>query len=149
LEATTKHLDAAADADVPPRSWADIVSACAVVCQELVPTARVALRVVDDAAMRRLNREFRGLDHPTDVLAFPADSADGSVGDIAVNWQAAQRQAAEHGHPPAAEAVALFTHGLLHLVGFDHDSEAARRRMDIRTYELCKTAGFEVKSFGH
>jgi len=99
--------------------------------------------------MQRLNREYRGLDYPTDVLAFPAASGDGSVGDIAVNWQAAQRQGAEHGHPPVAEAVALFAHGLLHLVGFDHDSEAARRRMDARTYQLCKTAGFEVKSFGH
>jgi len=125
------------------------VAACAVICQELLPAARVALRVVDDRAMQKLNRQYRGIDAPTDVLAFPNAAGDGQAGDIALNWQAARRQAAEHGHAPQAEAIALFAHAMLHLVGFNHDDEPARRRMDARTHELCKTAGFEVKSFGH
>lgn len=149
MEIETKQLEAAADVDVPPRSWADIVSAATIICEKLLPGSYVALRAVDDAAIRRLNREFRGSDTATDVLAFPADEADASAGDIALNWQAAVRQARHHGHSPQAEAVALVTHALLHLAGHDHDSEPARRLMDARTRELCNLAGFEVKSFGH
>jgi rRNA maturation RNase YbeY len=149
LEIKTKQLDAAADVDVPPRSWADIVSAATMICEELLPGSCVALRAVDDQAMRLLNREYRSIDSATDVLAFPDDDASANAGDIALNWQAAVRQARRHGHCPEAEAVALITHALLHLAGFDHDSDAARRRMDLRTLELCNLAGFEVKSFGH
>jgi len=125
------------------------VSACAEICQKLLPEGRVALRVVTDSAIRRLNRDYRGLDAPTDVLAFPNPGGDGHAGDIAINWQAATRQALRHGHSSQAEAVALFAHGLLHLVGFDHEDQVSRRRMDRRTYELCKAVGFEVKTFGH
>jgi probable rRNA maturation factor len=149
LETTTKHLDAAADADVPPRSWADIVSACAEICQQLMPGGRVALRVMNDGTIRRLNREYRGVDAPTDVLAFPDAGGDGHLGDIALSWQAARRQARQHGHSPEAEAVALFAHGLLHLAGFSHEDQTTRRRMDRRAFELCKAVGFEVKAFGH
>lgn len=125
------------------------MSACTAICGDLLPEARVALRIMGDGAIRRLNRDFRGVDAPTDVLAFPSPDGDGQIGDIALNWQAARRQALAHGHSPEAEAVALFAHGLLHLAGFSHDDQASRQRMDRRTYELCQTAGFEVKTFGH
>lgn len=149
MEIKTKQLEAAADVDVPPRLWADVVSAATTICEELFPGSCVALRAVDDAAIRRLNRDFRGVDAPTDVLTFPDDDASANAGDIALNWQAAVRQARQHGHSPAAEAVALIAHGMLHLAGYDHDSDAAQRLMDRRTRELCNLAGFEVKSFGH
>ena len=125
------------------------MSAATMICEKLLPGSCVALRAVDDAAIRRLNREYRGLDSATDVLAFPDDEAGANAGDIALNWQAAVRQAQRHGHSPQAEAVALVVHALLHLTGYDHDSEPARRLMDARTRELCNLAGFEVKSFGH
>lgn len=125
------------------------MSAATLILEQLLPGSYLALRAVDDAAIRRLNREYRAQDTPTDVLAFPDDDASPHAGDIALNWQAAVRQARRHGHSPQAEAVALIAHGMLHLAGYDHDSEAARQRMDLRTRELCNLAGFEVKSFGH
>lgn len=149
MEATTKHLEAAADVEVPPRSWADLVSACAPIAGRLFPDAVVALRVVDDAAMRRLNREYRDVDAATDVLSFPGHGPAGHAGDIALSWDAVRRQAALNGNTPAAEAAALVIHGLLHLAGCDHDDDDAGRAMDDRTRELCKSAGIEVKSFGH
>lgn len=109
----------------------------------------MALRVVDDQAIHRLNLEYRGVDAPTDVLAFPGPSDDGHAGDIALNWRAIERQARSHGHSPQAEAVALFAHGLLHLAGFNHENQASRRQMDRRMHELCKIAGYEVTAFGH
>lgn len=142
-------MEAAADVDVPPRSWADLVSAATLLSEQLLPGRCVGLRAVDDAAIRRLNRDYRGIDAATDVLAFPDEDVDANAGDIALNWQAAVRQAASHGHSPEAEAVALVAHAMLHLAGYDHDSEPARQDMDRRTRELCNLAGFEVNSFGH
>ncbi len=149
MDAVTKHLEAAADVDVPPRSWADLMSACAPAAQQLFPAATVALRVVDDAAIRRLNRDFRGVDEATDVLSFPADDLPGHGGDIALSWDAVERQAKANGNSPAAEAAALVIHGLLHLAGWDHADAAAQDAMDARTRELCQSVGIEVKSFGH
>src|SRR5215472_4982227 len=90
-----------------------------------------------DATLRRLNRDFRGKNKPTDVLSFPAPPAfaDEHAGDLAISLETAARQAASYDHPLAAEVKILLLHGLLHLAGFDHetdDGEMATRETLLR-----------------
>jgi len=90
----------------------------------------VTVLLTTDSAMRSLNRRFRGKNKATDVLSFPADrSAEGSVniaGDLAVSVPTARRQAEQQGHSLAAEIKVLILHGLLHLAGYDHETDAGR-----------------------
>jgi probable rRNA maturation factor len=84
-----------------------------------------------DADLEDLNRRFRGIDAPTDVLAFPYDpgTADGSLGDVYVSLPRAEAQAAERGEPVAREVMRLFVHGALHLAGRDHQTPETERAM--------------------
>jgi probable rRNA maturation factor len=93
----------------------------------------VSLVLVGDAAMRRLNREWRGQDYATDVLSFPADDDAPRVrgrlrhlGDVVIATGVAKRQAADVGHSYATELKVLALHGLLHLLGYDHETDAGR-----------------------
>jgi probable rRNA maturation factor len=89
--------------------------------------------VTTDARLQALNREFRGLDASTDVLSFPSGDAAGSLGDIAISIGHARRQAREHGHDAATEIRVLLLHGLLHLLGHDHESDRGQmRRLETR-----------------
>ena len=86
------------------------------------PAGMVEVRVVDDAEIRRLNAEWRGIRRRTDVLAFPLEtpgSASPLVGQIVISVDAAARQARRLGVPLAMELDLLATHGTLHLVGWD------------------------------
>lgn len=101
------------------------------------PTARgeVTIALVSDARMRTLNRSYRGKDYATDVLSFPVASPAaakpgappwpdaGYLGDIVIATGVAHRQADEVGHPVATELKVLALHGLLHLLGYDHDQD--------------------------
>ena len=95
-----------------------------------VPAAsrQVAILLTGDAEMRSMNRRFRGLDWPTDVLSFPAGAGDagptGYLGDIAISVEKAARQAREAGWRTEDEIQFLVLHGLLHLLGFDHETDA-------------------------
>jgi len=80
----------------------------------------VAIALVTDAAMQRLNRDFRGKNHSTDVLSFPGDPP---LGDIAIAVPTARRQAREMGHSLRVELRVLALHGLLHLLGYDHETD--------------------------
>lgn len=85
--------------------------------------------------VRRLNREFRRKDKPTDVLSFPSE-ADGLAGDIAICVEIAREQASQHGHSLATELRILILHGILHLAGHDHetdDGEMAALESKLRT----------------
>jgi len=82
--------------------------------------------IADDSEVRRLNREFRAKDYPTDVLSFPAAGANGFLGDIAISFEQARRQAAEYGHTVGQELQILMLHGLLHLLGMDHETDRGR-----------------------
>jgi probable rRNA maturation factor len=77
---------------------------------------------VSDKSIRRLNQQFRGVDKATDVLSFPADEPN-NLGDIAVSVQTATRQAKENGLSFEREIAQLILHGLLHLCGYDHESD--------------------------
>lgn len=95
--------------------------------QWLGVSGEVSVSFVDDSEIHELNRTYRDVDRPTDVLSFPMDDGDtGTVpllGDIVVSIQTALRQAAEYGHSPERETGFLLVHGFLHLTGFDHDTK--------------------------
>ncbi len=75
------------------------------------------------AELRRLNSDFLQHDYPTDVLSFPSRQTLGFLGDIAISFEHARRQAAEYGHSVEAEIKILMLHGVLHLLGMDHEKD--------------------------
>ncbi len=89
------------------------------------PLSTLAVRFVSEREMRRLNREFRGKDRPTDVLSFPGEeTVEGThLGDIAVSVPTARRQALERGHSVERELAVLLLHGILHCLGYDHETD--------------------------
>lgn len=89
----------------------------------------VGLRLTDDAELHELNRRFRGVDAPTDVLSFPCDDppAPGEApyaGDVGISLERARAQAQAFGHGLAREVCYLAVHGVLHLLGYDDAAEA-------------------------
>jgi len=85
----------------------------------------VTIALVSDQRIRALNRQFRRKDRPTDVLSFPAGER-GRLGDIVIGIGVARSQAEEAGHSLGAELRVLALHGLLHLLGYDHERDAGR-----------------------
>ncbi|PIE02258.1 MAG: rRNA maturation RNase YbeY [Acidobacteria bacterium] len=89
----------------------------------------VAVRVVSDEEMRRINKSFRSIDRITDVLSFPAALYNSAVcerrhlGDLLICWAQTLRQADKIGQAAAVEFRFLFLHGLLHLLGYDHEND--------------------------
>ena len=101
----------------------------------VVLPGHVSVLLTSDREIRRLNREFRGKDQATDVLSFPAPAFAGKksrsqqqrpivIGDLAISVETAARQAKQHGHPIQVELKILLLHGLLHLAGHDHETDA-------------------------
>ncbi|HYY59404.1 MAG TPA: rRNA maturation RNase YbeY [Pyrinomonadaceae bacterium] len=98
-----------------------------------------AVVFVSDRAMRDLNRRFRGRDVTTDVLSFPAGQtefekiADANMGDVVISLERAEAQAAEHGLGFEEEVSQLILHGLLHLCGYDHETDNGEmNRLELR-----------------
>ncbi len=83
------------------------------------------LRCTSDRELRRLNRTYRGRDYPTDVLSFPGErSVEGfHLGDVVVSVPAVRRQGEEAGHGSERELRLLILHGVLHCLGYDHESD--------------------------
>jgi probable rRNA maturation factor len=94
----------------------------------------LAVLLTDDAAVRRLNMQWRGIDKPTNVLSFPPPTAPPgapkSLGDIAIAHETTAREAREEGKPFAAHLSHLAVHGFLHLMGYDHELEAQAETME-------------------
>lgn len=85
----------------------------------------VSVAIVSDARVRRLNARYRGQDANTDVLSFESDTP-GQLGDIVIAAGVARRQARRAGHAVAVELRILALHGLLHLLGYDHEHDAGQ-----------------------
>jgi probable rRNA maturation factor len=109
--------------------------------------AELSLLLVSDAVMRRLNREWRGKDHPTDVLSFAqaegtGGAPSGLLGDVVISVDTARRQAAARAASLGSELDRLLIHGVLHLLGYDHDrSPTEARRMQRRERALARRLG--------
>jgi probable rRNA maturation factor len=86
-----------------------------------------------DAELQRLNREFLGNDYPTDVLSFPSDTDNDFIGEIAISVDRAKQQAKEYGHTADEELRILMLHGVLHLMGMNHENDRGQmRRTEMR-----------------
>ena len=109
------------------------------------PQADLCLKLVDESVMEVLHRQWMVLPGPTDVISFPMDElrpgrdgqepSDGVLGDIVLCPSVAARQAIEAGHATEEELLLLLTHGILHLLGYDHAEPEAKREM----FELQRT----------
>lgn len=105
--------------------------------------SELSILLCDDETIRELNRRYRAQDKPTDVLAFamregePMELSDegtaSMLGDVVISLPTATRQARERGRPIVQEVTFLLAHGLLHLIGYDHQSRDEERRMSAMT----------------
>ena len=84
--------------------------------------------LVDEDEIRKLNSEFRGVDHPTDVLSFLYSDED-EFGEVVICPDVVKKNAKEHGSPFVEEFLRVLIHGVLHLLGYDHENEEDERRM--------------------
>jgi probable rRNA maturation factor len=109
--------------------------------------AALAVSLVGDAEMRKLNRIHRGQDRPTDVLSFPlaaaADPRGGErlLGDVVISVETARRQAADYDATLEAELKRLLVHGVLHVIGHDHEEAGERKRMRAEERRLAAAIG--------
>lgn len=109
----------------------------------------LSLTVVDDAAIRELNRDHRGKDKPTDVLSFPMfegrdephAGVERMLGDVVISVETARRQAAEYDATLQRELYRLLIHGLLHVLGHDHEEAGERAEMETQERRLADTIG--------
>ena len=99
----------------------------------------VTVAFVSDKKIRELNRLFRRINKATDVLSFPGDSNDGEMGDIAISIETAARQAKQSGLTLDGEIAQLLLHGLLHLSGYDHETDNGEmNRLELRLRKKLK-----------
>jgi probable rRNA maturation factor len=107
----------------------------------------VTIAFVTDAEIARLNRTYRKKNHPTDVLSFPRESSlksatkKGFLGDIAIAPATARRYAKKNGRSLQSEICVLMLHGILHLLGYDHETD--RGQMDRIEHKLRRKLGLE------
>lgn len=129
------------DAEVEDEAWADAVPDWAPLCTKAAERAlstapdraalNVAILLADDETVRDLNDRFRHKNIPTNVLSFPAhQTATGALGDIVLAYGVCAREAGEQGKPLAAHLQHLVAHGVLHLLGYDHEDEADAQVME-------------------
>jgi len=123
----------------------DKMAALALQQHRLPGAAEIDVTFCDDDFVRKLNREWRNQDTATDVLSFPQlDSVDAIapgadevlLGDIVISLERAQDQAEEFGHSFSREVSYLFVHGLLHLLGYNHQSEREKEEMRLAEENL-------------
>jgi probable rRNA maturation factor len=86
-------------------------------------SGEVSVVLAGDRLLRRLNREFRGKDRPTDVLSFPGAGGEEGLGDVVISVPTAARNARRLGHSVPRELDILALHGLLHVLGYDHETD--------------------------
>jgi probable rRNA maturation factor len=114
----------------------------------------VSVLLADDAAVRELNAEWRGKDKATNVLSFPAaPSAAPHLGDVALAYETCAREAAEQGKPLEHHLSHLVAHGVLHLLGWDHESDDEAEAMEAHEREILAGLGvpdpYAVREAGH
>lgn len=102
--------------------------------------ASLSLRIVSDRTMRALNRKYRGKDKATDVLSFPMRERE-LLGDIVISVDTAKRQAKAYGAPLERELERLLIHGILHLLGHDHEKASERKKMEAEERRLAELIG--------
>ncbi|HWW24907.1 MAG TPA: rRNA maturation RNase YbeY [Caulobacter sp.] len=107
----------------------------------------IVILLADDDSVQALNRDFRQKDYPTNVLSFPSaqdpvGNPEGQIGDIVLAFGVCQREAAEQGKPLAHHLQHLVAHGVLHLLGYDHQDDAEAEAMEAFEREIL--AGLDI-----
>lgn len=127
-------------------------------CEQYENPVEVAVTFTDNGKIRKLNRKFRGVDRPTDVLSFPlldysgeqdeppVDELIGMLGDIVISLEQAGAQAEEYGHSFEREVAFLTVHSMLHLLGYDHEQPEDEQEMRERQREILARMGLEIVS---
>ena len=146
---------------IPEALEADLTKAMNVVAEleALSPQTEVDITLVDDAAIHELNRTYRGIDRPTDVLSFALDEGEEEpevdddeiehlLGDVIISAPTAVRQGEEYGHGLEREMTYLAVHGMLHLLGYDHMEEKDKLIMRIREEEVLRRLDLAEDNFG-
>lgn len=109
------------------------------------PDSTISVTIVNDDAIREINREHRGKDKPTDVLSFPLEpepfSQERLLGDIVISIDTARRQAADYDAPVQREVYRLLIHGLLHVLGHDHMEPEEQEEMEREERRLADAIG--------
>lgn len=144
---------------VLPEQWEDWLQQWLNALQADLPTANgyeICIRLTSDDEIQQLNNQFRHKDQPTDVLSFAALEAPSPMiddpdeesflylGDIVISIDTARRQAQERDHSPVVELAWLTSHGLLHLLGWDHPDEESLDRMLQQQKQLLETVGLQI-----
>jgi len=121
------------------------INAAAEMVDADVVNAEIAVMLTDDAGIRTLNSNWRGIDKPTNVLSFPAlqptgprepDDAPRMLGDIAIAYQTMRREADEEQKPFEHHLSHLAVHGFLHLIGYDHETDTEAETMEALEQEI-------------
>lgn len=141
-------VDEGVEADLE-LSWLEAIARRVLAAENVGAQTEMGLVISSGERVRELNRDYRGRDEPTDVLAFSArEEADGlppfipppdgvlHLGEVIISYPQALIQAEEHGHPLKKELAILLIHGLLHLLGYDHEKSNAERKMQAREKEF-------------
>ena len=133
------------DVEIEDQAWAAALPDAEGLCRRAAEAAGargVAVLLTGDAAVADLNERFRGKPAPTNVLSFPAPpTAQGHLGDIALAFGVCAREAREQGKPLAHHLQHLVIHGVLHLMGYDHEADADAERMEGRERDLLAGLG--------
>lgn len=117
--------------------------------ENFTQNAEVSLSIVDEDSIHRLNKEYRNVDRPTDVLSFPMDEEGFDnkgnslflLGDIVICLDVARKQAENFGHSLEREMMYLICHSTLHLLGYDHIEEDGKKLMRSKEKEVMKNLG--------
>jgi probable rRNA maturation factor len=104
-------------------------------------SAELTIRVVGAAESRRLNRTWRGKDKPTNVLSFQGEEWGHEIGDLAICAPVVARVAREQGKQPATRRGHMVVHGVLHLLGYDHENDRDAERMEARETKILAQLG--------
>lgn len=111
------------------------------------PQAEVTVRIVDSEESHELNRDYRGVDRPTNVLSFPFEAPPGMeidlLGDLVICRQVVEREAKEQNKPLLAHWAHMVVHGSLHLLGYDHIEDDEAEEMESLETEIMQKMGFE------
>ncbi|HUW46434.1 MAG TPA: rRNA maturation RNase YbeY [Dehalococcoidia bacterium] len=129
--------------------WVRRIAQTVLKAEGVAPPYEVSLVFTDSETVKQLNRDYRGVDEPTDVLAFymlPQQGADSSfalppdgvtrLGEVIISYPQAVAQAREQGHSPERELALLVIHGILHLLSYDHEEPEEESKMREREREL-------------
>ena len=120
-----------------PQAEATIRTAIAAAARnERVAAGELAIVLCDDAMIRGLNRDWRGIDKPTDVLSFPSHDPKSGLGDIIIAFETLAADAAAQKKPFDRHLAHIVVHGFLHLLGYDHEEDRAADEMERREVDI-------------